>query len=187
MDLFISEFLMPLLLYTTIGVILLFFLEVFRRTRQVSGLTPVLVVDDTGQILADFQNYLNKYQPDCYDITTAADVEQARQILDGFQPQYAIVDLRLDKPSLLHSENDDKKGIDSELKGLQLIKFILENKLPTRIIVLSGFTHDDVKDKIASTFADFPNKDKILQDIEQNYVYKGKGNYILAVLDKLKK
>ena len=169
-----------------VGVVIWLFLSKEEPTKS---LIKLLVVDDTGQILADFHNYLNRYQPGLYDVKTTASAKQTEEVLKDFHPQFAVVDLQLNKPlqPTLGTVSKAKEFIDFELKGLQLIKFLLSKEKLHTIVILSGFAYDEVKDKIENAFVDFPNKDKILQDIEQNYVYKGKGNYILAVLDKLKK
>lgn len=184
-------FVLVIVLVIPVVIVLLWLLV--QILQKIPDTTKLLLIDDSGRILADFQNYLNRYQLGRYDIKQAADVESAQQIVEEFDPQFAVVDLQLNTPSLSHSKGNSKNGIDSELKGLQFIKFVLEKKLPCRFVILSGFAYEDeykagerVKDIIEKTFDGFPDKDKILQDIQQHYVFKGGGNYILAVLDKLK-
>ena len=110
---------------------------VFKRTHATCGLTPLegstfimnisattetkslLIVDDDITFTEVLANALTKRG---YDVTTAGNVENARNILSGFIPDYAIVDLRMPGPS-----------------GLELIPQLCEINQAIRIVVLTGY------------------------------------------------
>ena len=57
-----------------------------------------------------------------FDVRSAADVPQAIAMLDGFVPEYAVVDLRMPGPS-----------------GLELIAALHARRATMRIVVLTGY------------------------------------------------
>ncbi|MEE8320945.1 MAG: response regulator transcription factor [Gammaproteobacteria bacterium] len=80
---------------------------------------PLLIVDDDITFTEVLANALTKRG---YDVITAGNVEDARNILSGFIPDYAIVDLRMPGPS-----------------GLELIPQLCEINQAIRIVVLTGY------------------------------------------------
>ncbi len=80
---------------------------------------PLLLVDDDPIFSEVLAKALNKRD---FTVTMATDVEHAKQLLKKFQPDYAVVDLRMPGPS-----------------GLELIPLLCELNKQMKIVVLTGY------------------------------------------------
>ncbi len=80
---------------------------------------PLLLVDDDPIFNEVLAKALNKRD---FTVTTATDVENAKQLLKEFQPDYAVVDLRMPGPS-----------------GLELIPLLCELNKQIKIVILTGY------------------------------------------------
>ena len=79
----------------------------------------ILVVDDDEVFRTVLARALARRG---FDVRSAADVPQAIAMLDGFVPEYAVVDLRMPGPS-----------------GLELIAALHARRATMRIVVLTGY------------------------------------------------
>ncbi len=79
----------------------------------------LLIVDDDPIFSEVLAKALNKRD---FTVTTATDVENAKQLLEEFQPDYAVVDLRMPGPS-----------------GLELIPLLCELNKQMKIVILTGY------------------------------------------------
>jgi len=80
---------------------------------------PLLLVDDDPIFSEVLAKALSKRD---FSVTTATDVEHAKQCLDEFKPDYAVVDLRMPGPS-----------------GLELIPILCELNEQIKIVILTGY------------------------------------------------
>lgn len=80
---------------------------------------PLLIVDDDPIFSEVLAKALTKRE---FTVTTATDVENAREVLKEFQPDYAVVDLRMPGPS-----------------GLELIPLLCELNQQIKIVILTGY------------------------------------------------
>ena len=80
---------------------------------------PLLLVDDDPIFSEVLAKALNKRD---FTVTTATDVNHAKQLLNEFQPDYAVVDLRMPGPS-----------------GLELIPVLCESNKHIKIVILTGY------------------------------------------------
>ena len=96
----------------------------------------ILIIDDDEQLVAAFRDYLSGsgYEVDC-----AQELEEAQTLLTHFSYSVVITDLRLNKLAF---------------GGLELIKHVRENSLPTRIIVLTAYGWPELKAEASASGAD---------------------------------
>jgi len=80
---------------------------------------PILIVDDDPIFSEVLAKALTKRG---FEVTTATDVEHAKQLLKEFRPDYAVVDLRMPGPS-----------------GLELIPSLCELNNEIKIVILTGY------------------------------------------------
>lgn len=80
---------------------------------------PILIVDDDPIFSEVLAKALTKRG---FEVRSASNVEQAKQCLQEFQPDYAVVDLRMPGPS-----------------GLELIPALCELNKEIKIVVLTGY------------------------------------------------
>ena len=87
----------------------------------------ILIIDDDDQLMKAYKEHFTEtgYQVDC-----ASEIEEAQTLLAHFQYSVIITDLRL-----------SKLGFD----GLNLVKHVREQSLPTRIVVLTGYGWPEIK------------------------------------------
>lgn len=129
----------------------------------------ILLVDDEKNILEDLGKQLRRRN---FAVYTASTIEDARKVILSEELDYAIIDLKLE--------------VSSEVGGIKVVNFAKRNRPKIKTIILSAYPFDHVKEQIGSDLRDEPDKDKILSEIEEDYVSKGgEKNYILAVLEKL--
>lgn len=134
-------------------------------------MTKILLVDDEQHIREDLGKRLKSRE---YAVYTASNVEEARKIILCEDFDYAIIDLKLD--------------FTSEYGGIKIFNFAKRNHPKTKAIVLSAYPFEEVRNQIKKELKGELTPEKILEEIEQDYICKGGGeNYILAVLDKLGK
>ncbi|NIM17856.1 MAG: response regulator [Candidatus Aminicenantes bacterium] len=132
-------------------------------------MSKVLLVDDETHILRDLGKHLRKWK---YEVYMASTVEEARKIISCKSLDYAIIDLKLD--------------FTSEFGGIKVVNYVKKNQPKIKPIVLSAYPFEDVKDQLKEELEKEHEPERILKELEKNYIWKGgKKNYILAILDKL--
>jgi two-component system, OmpR family, response regulator len=96
----------------------------------------ILILDDDEQLADAYREYLtgNGYVVDC-----AGELEEAQSLLAHFSYSVLITDLRLSKLAF---------------GGLDLVRYVRENSLATRIIVLTAYGWPELKAEAASSGAD---------------------------------
>jgi DNA-binding NtrC family response regulator len=89
----------------------------------------ILIIDDDDQLSGAYKDYLMQrgHEVDC-----AEEVEEAEALLAHFPYSVVITDLRLSKLGF---------------GGLDVVKHIREQGLPTRIIVFTGYGWPDLKEE----------------------------------------
>lgn len=108
----------------------------------------ILIIDDDTQLVNAYREYLTKQG---YDVDSAQELEEAETLLAHFPYSLVITDLRLSKLGF---------------GGLDLVKHIREQSLPTRIIVLTAYGWPDLKTEASSQGADaFLRKPMRLADL----------------------
>jgi two-component system response regulator HydG len=108
----------------------------------------ILIIDDDTQLVNAYREYLTKRG---YDVDSAQELEEAETLLAHFAYSLVITDLRLSKLGF---------------GGLDLVKHIREQSLPTRIIVLTAYGWPDLKTEASSQGADaFLRKPMRLADL----------------------
>jgi len=129
----------------------------------------ILLVDDEQQILTDLGKRLRGR---VFAVYTASTIDDARKIILSEELDYAIIDLKLE--------------VSSEVGGIKVVNFAKRNRPKIRTIILSAYPFEHVKEQLGSFLKDEPDREKILREIEEDYVSKGgEKNYIIAVLEKL--
>lgn len=134
----------------------------------------ILIVDDRGQDLTNIYNLLREKEE--YHFIIAASVKEAQSLLTREQPKYALIDLNLSG-----TEKD-------EFDGIQLFKFIFQQRLLTKPIVISAYSFEHTKSYFGKCLKDTigDKLESALQDIQDNYIDKlGSYNYLRAIADKL--
>ncbi len=96
----------------------------------------ILIIDDDEQLVNAYREYLTKRG---YEVDSAQELEEAETLLAHFSYSVVITDLRLSKLGF---------------GGLDLVKHIREQSLPTRIIVLTAYGWPDLKTEASSHGAD---------------------------------
>ncbi len=81
----------------------------------------ILIIDDDDQLATAYKEYLSGLG---HDVDCAHEIEEAQALLAHFTYSVVITDLRLSKLGF---------------GGLDLIKYIRESSLNTRIIVFTGY------------------------------------------------
>lgn len=81
----------------------------------------ILTVDDDDQLLGAYRDYLGELG---YTVDSASEIEEAQTLLMHLPYSVVITDLRLSKLSF---------------GGLDLVRFMRENSLPPRVIVLTAY------------------------------------------------
>jgi CheY-like chemotaxis protein len=96
----------------------------------------VLIIDDDDQLVDAYRDYLSEsgYQVDC-----AQELEEAQTLLAHFSYSVVITDLRLSKLAF---------------GGLDLVKYVREGSLQTRIIVLTAYGWPELKAEASAAGAD---------------------------------
>src|SRR5580698_11289171 len=96
----------------------------------------ILIIDDDEQLVNAYREYLSKrgYEVDC-----AQELEEAETLLAHFSYSVVITDLRLSKLGF---------------GGLDLVKHIREQSLPTRIVVLTAYGWPELKAELSVQGAD---------------------------------
>jgi DNA-binding response OmpR family regulator len=108
----------------------------------------ILIIDDDTQLVNAYREYLTKRG---YDVDSAQELEEAETLLAHFPYSLVITDLRLSKLGFV---------------GLDLVKHIREQSLPTRIIVLTAYGWPDLKTEASTQGADaFLRKPMRLADL----------------------
>ena len=98
--------------------------------------TKLLIIDDDEQLIEACRDYLTQagYEVDC-----AGELEEAQTLLTYCQYALVITDLRLSKLAF---------------GGLEVVKQIREQALPTRTIVFTAYAWPELKSEATSCGAD---------------------------------
>lgn len=88
--------------------------------EQVSDIKARMLIIDDDEIYCSVLS--DAFKRRGFDVESACDEEQALALIDKFEPEFAVVDLRLEQSS-----------------GLHLIKRLKENDPNTKVIMLTGF------------------------------------------------
>jgi DNA-binding response OmpR family regulator len=106
------------------------------RRANSQSMDRILILDDDDQLVNASREYLTRcgFVVDC-----AQELEEAQTLLAHFSYSVVITDLRLSKLGF---------------GGLDLVKHIREQSLPTRIIVLTGYAWPDLKAETSVRGAD---------------------------------
>ena len=132
-------------------------------------MSTVLIVDDEEHIREDLKKHLKKRK---YQVYTASTVEDANKIILSEELDYALIDLTLD--------------FTSEYGGIKVFTFVKEKQPKVKPFILSAYPFIDVKEELKKELKEEEESERILQEIEEDYISKGgKKNYIEAVLEKL--
>jgi len=108
----------------------------------------ILIIDDDDQLLSAYRDFLTESG---YEIDCAQELEEAQTLLAYFPYSVVITDLRLSKLAF---------------GGLDVIKHIREQSLPTRVIVLTAYGWPELKLEAAASGADtFLRKPTRLRDL----------------------
>ncbi len=108
----------------------------------------ILIVDDDEQLVSAYREYLTGLG---YTVDCAAEIEEAQTLLTHFQYAVVITDLRLSRLNF---------------GGLDLVKFIRDTLLPTRIVVLTAYGWPELKAEAANQGVDvFHRKPMRLSDL----------------------
>lgn len=96
----------------------------------------ILILDDDNQLASAYKDYLSDkgYQVDC-----AEELEEAQTLLAHFSYAVVITDLRLTKLGF---------------GGLDLIRYIRDLALDTRIIVFTGYSWPEIKAETSAQHVD---------------------------------
>jgi DNA-binding NtrC family response regulator len=96
----------------------------------------ILIIDDDEQLVKAYKEHFTAlgYHVDC-----AAEIEEAQTLLAYFSYSVIVTDLRL-----------SKLGFD----GLSLVKYVREQSLPTRVVVLTGYGWPEIKAEARSQGVD---------------------------------
>jgi two-component system, NtrC family, response regulator PilR len=96
----------------------------------------ILIIDDDEQLVTAYKEYLTKQG---YEVDSAQELEEAETLLAHFSYSVVITDLRLSKLGF---------------GGLDLVKHIREQSLPTRVVVLTAYGWPDLKTEASFHGAD---------------------------------
>src|SRR6202453_4176066 len=92
----------------------------------------VLIVDDDDQLVSAYLDYLTGLG---YSVDTAGEIEEEQTLLTHFPYGVVITDLRLSRLSF---------------GGLDLVKFIRNASLATRVVVLTAYGWPELKAEAAN-------------------------------------
>jgi DNA-binding NtrC family response regulator len=108
----------------------------------------ILIVDDDDQLVNAYRHYLSGLG---YPVDSAGEIEEAQTLLAHFPYSVVITDLRLSRLSF---------------GGLDLVKFVHETSLPTRVVVLTAYGWPELKAEAANQGVDaFLQKPMRLSDL----------------------
>lgn len=108
----------------------------------------ILIVDDDDQLVNAYREYLSGLG---YPVDAAGEIEEAQALLAHFPYSVVITDLRLSRLSF---------------GGLDLVKFIRDISLPTRVVVLTAYGWPELKAEAANQGVDaFLRKPMRLSDL----------------------
>jgi DNA-binding NtrC family response regulator len=108
----------------------------------------ILIVDDDEQLVEAYRDYLCDLG---YSVDSASEIEEAQTLLTHFPYSVVITDLRLSKLNF---------------GGLDLVKFIRDISLTTRVIVLTAYGWPELKTEAANRGVDvFLRKPMRLSDL----------------------
>lgn len=132
-------------------------------------MSNVLIVDDEKYIRDDLREYLKKKK---FSTFKASSIGNAKKKIKEKPLDFAIIDLNLDSTS--------------EFGGITVFRFIKEHKPKIKIIILTAYPFDDVKEDLRKELKGEKEPEKILDEIKAGYVWKGGNkNYITAIQEKL--
>jgi DNA-binding NtrC family response regulator len=108
----------------------------------------ILIVDDDDQLIGAYREYLSGLG---YLVDAAVEIEEAQTLSALFASSVVITDLRLSQLSF---------------GGLDLVKFIRDSSLPTRVVVLTAYGWPELKAEAANQGVDaFLRKPMRLSDL----------------------
>jgi DNA-binding response OmpR family regulator len=108
----------------------------------------LLIVDDDEQLVEAYREYLCGLG---YTVDCAGEIEEAQTLLAHFPYAVVITDLRLSRLSF---------------GGLDVVKFIREAALPTRVVVLTAYGWPELRSEAAEQGVDvFLRKPMRLSDL----------------------
>lgn len=108
----------------------------------------ILIVDDDDQLVDAYREYLSGLG---YSVDAAGELEEAQTLLAYFPYSVVVTDLRLSRLSF---------------GGLELVKYIHEVSLPTRVAVLTAYGWPELKAEATSQGVDaFLRKPMRLSDL----------------------
>jgi len=108
----------------------------------------ILIVDDDDQLVNAYRDYLSGLG---YPVDCTGEIEEAQTLLSHFDYSVVITDLRLSRLNF---------------GGLDLVKFIHEASLPTRVVVLTAYGWPELKAEATNQGVDaFLRKPMRLSDL----------------------
>ena len=108
----------------------------------------ILVVDDDSQLASAYREYLCGLG---YQVDSAGEIEEAETLLTHFPYSIVITDLRLSRLNF---------------GGLDLVKFIRDTALPSRVVVLTAYGWPELKAEASNQGVDaFLRKPMRLSDL----------------------
>ena len=108
----------------------------------------ILIVDDDEQLVNAYREYLSGLG---YPVDSAGEIEEAQTLLAHFPYSVVITDLRLSQLSF---------------GGLDLVKFIRDISLPTRVVVLTAYGWPELRAEASDQGVDaFLRKPMRLSDL----------------------
>jgi CheY-like chemotaxis protein len=119
----------------------------------------ILIVDDDDQLVNAYQDYLSGLG---YSVDAAGEIEEAQTLLTHFAYSVVVTDLRLSRLSF---------------GGLDLVKFIRDTSMPTRVIVLTAYGWPELRAEAADRRVDvFLRKPMRLSDLAKTIEVLSGGN-----------
>jgi CheY-like chemotaxis protein len=139
----------------------------FGKLRKVSGrlrrilagatrdkgheMPRMLIVDDEVSICFSMSEYFGLQG---YQVDTARELEEAEGLIERFNYEVAVLDLRL--------------GVAQNADGLEITKLLHRKSPETRIVVLTAYGSDEMEDEARVSGADaFLRKPKPLSQVAQ--------------------
>jgi len=111
-------------------------------------LQRILIIDDDEQLADAYKIYLSKHG---YCVHCAHELEEAEALLAHYEYSLVITDLRLSKLGF---------------GGLEIVKQIREKRLPTHIVVFTGYAWPELKaEALAQNVDAFVRKPAKLSDL----------------------
>jgi DNA-binding response OmpR family regulator len=119
----------------------------------------VLIVDDDEQLVDAYQEYLSSQG---YEVDCAQEIEEAQSLLAHFTYSVVITDLRLSRLNF---------------GGLDLVRFIRDVSLPTRVVILTAYGWPELKAEATTQGVDvFLRKPMKLADLAKTIEILSGGN-----------